>query len=86
MPLVGNMTVYPRGVGVSTTTSFPGPLSPWVGASGIPQLPYKNVDVYSDFRILPMIVRCLWPPRPLDGKLAVLRTTDSPVCHILPET
>lgn len=48
-PQVGNMNVCPKGVGVSTTISFPEHFSGWVGASGIPQLPYENVDVYSDF-------------------------------------
>lgn len=48
-PQIGNVTVCPRGVGTSATISFPGYCSRWAGASGIPQLPYENVDVYSDF-------------------------------------
>lgn len=48
-PQVGNVSVCPRGVGVSATVSFPEHFSHWVGASGIPPLPCKNVDVYSDF-------------------------------------
>ena len=43
------MNVCLRGVGTSATISFPECFSPWAGASGIPQLPYENVDVYSDF-------------------------------------
>lgn len=48
-PQIGNMTVCPRGVGTSATISFPEHFSHWADASGIPQLPYENVDVYSDF-------------------------------------
>lgn len=48
-PQIGNVTVCPRGVGMSATISFPEYCSHWAGASGIPQLPYENVDVYSDF-------------------------------------
>lgn len=42
------MNVCPRDVGVSASTSFPEPFLPQIGASGILQLPYENVDVYSD--------------------------------------
>ena len=42
------MDVCPRGVGTSATVSFPEAFSHCVDESGIPQLPYKNVDVYSD--------------------------------------
>lgn len=48
-PHLGNVDVCPRGVGASATVSFPEHFSHWVDASGIPQLPYENVDVYSDF-------------------------------------
>ena len=47
-PHVGNVDVCPRGVGESALVSFTKYLSHWVDASGIPQLPYENVDVYSD--------------------------------------
>lgn len=49
MPRAGNVNVCPRGVGVSASTSFLEPSFLLVGASGIPPLPYENVDVYSDF-------------------------------------
>lgn len=48
-PQVGNVNVCPKSVGVSAMSSCPEHFSHWVGTSGIPQLPYKNVDVSQIF-------------------------------------
>lgn len=80
-PQVGNVNVCPRSVGVSAMSSCPEHLSHWAGASGIPQLPYKNVDVYSDFLNLNNDGQMPVAHYSLDERLAALRTTYSAVCH-----
>lgn len=48
-------------------------LSHWVDASGIPQLPYENVDVYSDLLNLDNDGQMPVALLSLDGKLAASR-------------
>ena len=84
-PHVGNVDVCPRGVGESALVSFTKYLSHWVDASGIPQLPYENVDVYSDLLNLDNDGQMPVATYVSGGKLAALRTTYSAVCDTSPE-